>query len=390
MYRMSDLYNALENCLQAMEAGQKMDAVLAHYPDQAQELRPLLEASLLARNSGHFPISEAAKHRGRVRLLQRTNELRKVNSASRRRVIPFIPRMAIMLGLVGVLVLTGTGFVSASSGTLPGDQLYPVKRSWEGVRLFFAFSTQERNLLESQFDQERLDEIGGLLGKRKAAPIEFTGLVTKQTNDRWQVSGIPVSVTGFTSSPTGVIRDGAPVMIIGITSSDGVVEAQKVQVLQPGGPLPPFGLSENSESLPDGEQEGENSESTPVVVATPGSTVPGLQATAQPQKSYQFSGVVQSMLKDVWIINGQSVNMDQAAVVAGIKIGSLVIFDGYFDSGGKFIVTKAEVKSSDNLNKPQKGTGNNGSRNSGNGNDDHGGSGGEGGGDSGETEDGGN
>ena len=388
---MNDLYNALENCLQGLDEGQKMDAVLAHYPKDEQELRQLLEVSLLARNSGQFVISEASKHRGRVRLLQRANELRKVNSASHRRMIPFIPRMAIALGLVGIFALTGTGFVSASSGTLPGDQLYPVKRSWEGVRLFFAFNTEERDLLESQFDQERLDEIGGLLGKRKAAPIEFTGLVTKQTNDRWQVSGIPVTFTGSAGSPTGVIEDGAPVMVIGVTSSDGVVEAQKVQVLLPGGPLPPFGLSENSESLPVREQIGGNVVSTPIAVATPSLIVPGPQGPAQAQKSYQFSGVVQSMQKDVWIINGQSVYMDQADVGAGIKIGSVVIFDGYFYTGGKFIVTKAEVKSSDNLNKTQKGTGgNNGSGSSGNGSDDHGGSGGADGGSNGGTDDGGN
>ncbi len=369
-----------------MEEGQEMDAALAHYPNEELELRPLLEASLLARSSGQFVISEAAKHRGRVRLFQRANELRKVSSASHRRMIPLIPRMAILVGLVGILALTGTGFVSASSGTLPGDQLYSVKRSWEGVRLFFAFNTPERDLLESQFDQERLDEIGGLLGKRKAASIEFTGLVTKQTNDRWQVSGIPVAVTGSTNSPTGVIQDGAPVIVIGFTSSDGVVEAQKVQVLQPGGPLPPLGLSEYSESLPDGEQEGGNSVSTPIAMATPGLTVPEFQGPTQAQKSYQFSGVVQSMLKDVWIINGQSVYMDQAGTVGGIKVGSVVIFDGYFDSVGKFIVTKVEVKSGDNLNKPQKGTRNNGSGSSGNGSDDHGDSGG----DSGGAEDGGN
>jgi uncharacterized membrane protein YgcG len=389
---MNDLYNALENCLQGMDEGQELDAVLVNYPKNEQELRQLLEVSLLARNSGHFTISEASKHRGRVRLLQSANELRKVNGASHCRMIPLIPRVAIALGLVGIMALTGTGFVSASSGTLPGDQLYPVKRSWEGVRLLFAFNTQERDLLESQYDQERLDEIGGLLGKRKAAPIEFIGLVTKQTNDRWQVSGIPVTFTGSVSSPNGAIQDGAPVMVTGITSNDGIVEAQKVQVLQPGGPMPPLGLSEKGESYPDGEQEGGDTESTPVAVATPSLPVPGPQAPAQAQKSYQFSGVVQSMLKDVWIINGQSVYMDQADVVAGIKIGSVVIFDGYFDSGGKFIVTMAKVKSSDNLNKPQKGTGgNNGSGSSGNGSDDHhGGSGGSDGGDSGGSDDGGN
>ena len=235
---MNELYNALEICLQAIEDGQKIELVLALYPEFERELRPLLEVSLLARYSNHYDISEAVKHRGRVRLLQRANELRMVNGVSHHRMIPILPRVAIVLSLVGILALTSTGFVSASSGTLPGDQLYPVKRTWEGVRLFFAFNSEERDLLESQFEQERLDEIGGLLGKRIAAPIEFKGLVTQQTNGKWQVSGIPVSVTGSTSSPASGIPHGAPVIVTGITGSDGVVEAQEVQLLQSGGQLP--------------------------------------------------------------------------------------------------------------------------------------------------------
>ena len=375
---MNELHNALEDCLQAIDDGQKIESVLARYPGFEKELRPLLEVSLQARDSGNFVISEAVKHRGRVRLLQRANELRKVSGVSRRRMIPLFPRLAMALGLVGILVLTSTGFVSASSGTLPGDQLYPVKRTWEGVRLFFAFNSGEHDLLESQFEQERLDEIGGLLGKKIAAPIEFTGLVTRQANGRWQVSGIPVSVTGATNSPGSGIPDGAPVTVVGITRSDGVVEAQKVQLLQAGGPLPPFGLSENRGSTSNGEIEDGNNLTTPVAVI-PGLSIPGSQKSTQ--QTYQYSGVVQSQHNGVWVINGQSVSIDQAVAAGGIKVGSAVRFEGYYGEDGKFIITKVEIKSNDNLDKPKKDNGGAGSGNNG--------SGGDSGGDNGGSDDGG-
>jgi Domain of unknown function (DUF5667) len=383
---MNEFYDALENCLQAMEGGQKLESVLERYPDLERKLRPLLETSVLARESRQTVISEAVKHRGRVRLLQRANELRKVKSGSYSGRMHLFPRLAIALSLVGVSVLTSTGIVSASSGTLPGDQLYPVKRTWEGLRLFFASNAEERDLLESQFEQERLDEIDGLLGKGITAPIQFKGLVTMQVDGRWQISGIPVSVPVSTNSPAIDIPDGAPVIVTGVTGNNGVVEAQNVQLLQSGGPLPPFGPSENVESNSNGEHDDGNAIPTPVIVVTPGSGVSGSQKLIQGQITYQFSGVVQSQQKDVWIINGQSVSMDQVGVVGGIKIGSVVKFDGFYDTDGRFVVTKIEIKSADNSNKPRNDTGGNGSGKSANGSD---GKGGPGGGDDGNSDDGG-
>ena len=114
---MSDLYTALEECLRALEAGQDMENVLRRYPELAQELRPLLEASLQARTAGQFSVPREVQRRGRARLMQRTAETREAKR-TRRRMIPVFPRVAIALGLVGALVLSSTGLVSASSGAL--------------------------------------------------------------------------------------------------------------------------------------------------------------------------------------------------------------------------------------------------------------------------------
>ena len=45
---MSNLYEALEICLQEMEQGADLETVLFRYPEHADELRPILETSILA------------------------------------------------------------------------------------------------------------------------------------------------------------------------------------------------------------------------------------------------------------------------------------------------------------------------------------------------------
>ena len=379
---MNELSEILENCLEDIEAGKSIETILAWYPDLKAELRPLLEASMLARNSRKLAVPDDVKRRGRVRLLQYAAEMResKINPQHRR--IPVYSRAVITLALVVGLVLTSTGFVSASSGALPGDQLYPIKRTWEGMRLFFVSNPQERDLLESQFEQERLNEIDELLGKKQAAPITFTGLVTRQTDGQWVVSGIPVLVSSTTNPSMTDISAGAPVMIMGNTSSNGIVEAQKVQLLQPGGPLPPLEPSENSETNASGEQENNNSASTPAPAITQIPVGSGSQGSAPGKQPYQFSGVVQSMTNNVWVINGQTIYTDQAKIIGDIKVGSVVKFDGNFDSDGKFLVTTVEDITPGNTSPHRNNSGSNPSGNSGSGSGDHEQPGG-GGGDSG-------
>lgn len=368
---MNEMSEILENCLEDIEAGMSIETILAWYPDLGSELRPLLEVSVLARGSRILAVPDDVKRRGRARLLQYAAGIRESKIVAQRRMIPAFSRVAITLALVVVLALTSTGFVSASSGALPGDQLYPIKRTWEGMRLFFVSNPQQRDLLESQFEQERLNEIDELLGKKQAAPITFTGLVTRQTDGQWLVSGIPVSVPSTTNPAETAISAGAPVMIMGNTSSTGVVDAQQIQLLQPGGPLPPLEPSENSEPNSVGEQENSNSTSTPAPLITQIPTGTGSQISAPGKQAYQFSGIVQSMTNNVWVINGQTIYTDQAIITGNIKVGSVVKFDGNFDSDGKFLVTTVEDITPGISSPHRNNSGGNTSGNSGSGSGDH-------------------
>ena len=354
---MTDLYDALEDCLNALESGQTAEAALRRHPQLADQLRPLLQASLMARNSRRLHVPADVRRRGRSRLLQQAAEMAEAKTPLRRRpMIPIFPRLAITVGLVGALVLTSTGLVSASSSTLPGQQLYPVKRTWESVQLMFVFSPEQRDLLESDFEQERLNETSALLGRRLAAPISFSGLLSRQSDGKWLISGIPVMVSASTTLPAVPIVDGAPVTVTGITRADGLVEAQQIRVLQPGSALPPLEPSEQNDGEGGGSTEDSGGASGIVAPATAQSSPTQAPRSQGGSKSYQFRGVVEAMQGNIWRINGQAVYMDTAKINGNIKPGSIVKLEGYYGSDGRFMVTSVETDSN-SVNKKQGGDG---------------------------------
>ncbi len=354
---MTELHEALENCLQAIERGASLEYALRRYPQLADELRPMLAAALMAKDASRVHVPLDVRRRGRERLMGQVEAYERAGSPSRR-VIPAFSRLAITASLLLVLVGTSTGLVSASSGSLPGQQLYPVKRTWESVRLMLVFSPQEKDLLQSEFEQERLDETSELLGLHSAAPISFAGILAKRSDGHWLVSGIPVSMTSATKLPA-VLVEGVPVRVTGTTRADGVVDAKHVELLQPGSSLPPLEPSEGTEGHDTEAPENSGAVAPPVAMPTTGLTKQSSSGSETEHPSYQYSGVVQSTTGTVWQINGQPVYVDHAQISGQVSVGSIVRFQGYYSVDGKFIVTTIEVQASgsDTKHSGSEGTG---------------------------------
>jgi len=329
------LNDALEVCMKALETGVDIESVLKLYPHLADELRLLLEATLQAQSLATPSVPEAAIQRGRARVLQHAAEIREAAPKRRRRSSMFaFPRLATSMAIALLFLLSGTGLVSASSGALPGDNLYPVKRSWEDLRLLFIFSPEEREGLESEFEQERLDEISELLTQGRHEPIALKGLVTAQSNDTWKVSGITVMITSISQLPADPIAIGTPVIVIGHTNAQGFVEVDTLEILSPGASLPPLEPS-FSDSPDDEDSQGHDEE--PEMNGDE-------QSEEEGKKTYDFQGVVESMDGNIWTINGQRVNVEFAESKDAISVGALVEFEGYYSTIGEFLVTKIEIK----------------------------------------------
>ncbi len=310
------ILDALEYCLRAIQDGASVEAVLMRYPDMADELRPLLETARQARELKGPGPSPDTINRTRARLIQQAAHMR---PKRRTAVLPLVQRLGFSLALASVLLLSGTGLVRASSSTLPGDNLYPVKRTWEGVRLSFVANAGQRDALESEYEQERLDEVAQLLQKGRQAPITFSGLVTSQAGGQIMVSGVPVilsSETQFSGSP---VLQGAAVIVTGMTDALGQVAAMQVQVL-PSGSLVPVAEVQRSGT----EGEGTDGHSS----------------------TFHLEGTVNSIQGGLLVVDGRSVHIDQAQMPP-LVVGDMVEVKGYFTADGSFYATEVEIEHSD-------------------------------------------
>ncbi len=351
---MNNIFDVLEICLQEIENGADMETVIARYPNLAGELRPILETSMKARTMSNVEPSPEAIRRGRARVMQRAAEMRESRVAPRKRVIPAFQRLALSFTLAAFLLLSSTGLLSASASALPGENLYPVKRTWEGLRLLLIFDQQARTLLEDQFEYERLHEVNELLTEGRDETIQFAG-VFMRVNGVTYVSGVPVTLPAKMQLPAS----GAPVVLTGQTNAQGVVEIVSLDLLPDGSVVPvgdPVAMevesNENSNDSGDSNNSNDNDEAP---VPTP--------------QNYAMEGTLQAISSTTLMVNDLTIYPDNAKIEGELCIGARVEVEGYFHTDGRFIVTKVDVKGSCSTN----GSNNDNSNGSSSSNNDSGG-----------------
>jgi hypothetical protein len=246
--------------------------------------------------------------------------------------------------VVALLFVSSTNLVRAASTTLPGDSLYPVKRTWEDVSLLFTFDTNKREELELEHENERLDEVHELFAEGRSADVDFAGYVTRQSGTEWRVSGITVLVSPQTGLPDQSVDVGAAVRVRGKIQTNMSVMADRIQLLPQGSKLPEVEDNE-LESEEEDDDEGMN---LPLVENA------GIQsekestkanATSQPVNE-SFSGSIASIESRFLIVDGISMDVAHAEIIGTLKVGVPVKVEGYYDSSGIFIVLKIEVQNS--------------------------------------------
>ena len=327
------LFDALETCLQAIEQGETLDAAVGRFPALAADLRPMLQASLLARTLAGSPVPDVVQRRARSRLLQRAAEMREAKRAPRRSwLIQFRPLVASFLLLL--IFFSSTRLVSASSVALPGDHLYAVKRTWEDVRLAFAFNPQEHQTLELDYEAERQTEINALLTEGRSEPVSFSGYVTAQSEGQLSVSGILVTITEQTVMPGEPITVGTAVTVHGMTALDGSVDAHIINNVPAGKSIPtPKPEDENESEGGESNQETESDSSS-------GNETKDSGEDSQSGENSIIVGVIQTMNGNVWVVNGHMVNVSGAEILGTPVLGAGVTIEGYVNANGVFVVTR--------------------------------------------------
>ncbi|MEW6028694.1 MAG: DUF5667 domain-containing protein [Chloroflexota bacterium] len=338
------LFDPLEVCLQALERGEDVETALRRYPDLAAELRPLLESSRHARTLAAFEVPEGAVRRGRARLLQRAAELREAKRAPRRSFLFTFRPLAVTLMLV-LFFLGGTGLVRASSGALPGDNLYPVKRSWEDLQLLFVTDEVEREGLELEYENERLEEIHELLARGRTEEVAFSGYVIAVHDGQLNVGGLPVHIAGA-ALPVQPVTTGAAVTVSGTTRPDGAIQASQVSFLPPGAVIPtvepeefePEDSEEADEETPQPESNDQEEPDSPSTPEAP---------EEEDLEEGRLEGVIELMQGGLWLVDGRPVDISGARIIGTPVVGATVRIEGYYTADGRFVATRIEVLADD-------------------------------------------
>lgn len=310
---MTNIIDALEFCLHETENGVDVEAALTRFPEFKDELRPILETAVKARAMAVSEPNPEVVRRSRARVMQHAAAIRESRNP-KRRIFPTLQRLGLSFALATVFLLSGGGIVNASASSLPGESLYPVKRGWESLRLFFVFDVAVREFMQNEFESERLHEANELLVEGRNEIIRIAG-VFMQVNGLSYVSGLQVI------PPVGmpIPADGDAVIVTGHTNAQGYIEVYSFEIL-PTGSIVPAGIPIQMEI------ESEN----------------GSTSGTKTVSEFEVKGTLDDFTSTSLVINGMTVYMENSKVEGKLCIGIIVEVKGYYARDGRFIASEVE------------------------------------------------
>jgi hypothetical protein len=190
--------NILDECLERILGGETLERCLKLYPEQAAELKPLLETVLVVKEAS--AVEPSPEFRARARY-QFRSALGEKAAPKRRPFFGWLPQWAAALSIVLVVLLAGGGTVAAASNSMPDGILYPVKLAAENVQLALNTSELGKARLCADFADRRVAEIVYMAEKGDAHQVE---LITERLDDRLET--LAELASGLGGEESGELR----------------------------------------------------------------------------------------------------------------------------------------------------------------------------------------
>ena len=180
--------NILDECLERLLVrGETIEQCLEGYPEQAAQLKPLLETALAARKASAIQPRPEFKARARY---QFRSALQETATPKRRPFFGWLPRWATAVIIVLIVLLAGGGTAVAASNSMPDNFLYPVKLAIEQVQLALTPSQLAKANLCAEFADRRVDEIIYMADKGDVHQVE---LITQRLDNRLDMLAVLAS-----------------------------------------------------------------------------------------------------------------------------------------------------------------------------------------------------
>ncbi len=194
MKETKEFNNILDECLERLLVrGETVEQCLVSYPEQADELEPLLQTALATKKA--LAIQPHPEFRARARY-QFGSALRGVKPKRKFFSLGWQPRWAMAVSVVLIMLLAGGGAVAAAGGSMPDSLLYPVKLATEQVWLTLTPSNMGRAELHAKLADRRVTEIIYMADKGDVQKVEV--IAQRLDNHLVMVAGL-----GSTLEPNG-------------------------------------------------------------------------------------------------------------------------------------------------------------------------------------------
>ncbi|HEY78077.1 MAG TPA: hypothetical protein G4O09_03080 [Dehalococcoidia bacterium] len=169
MGKTKEIDNILDECLERLiKGGETIEQCLVRYPEQAVELRPLLETALVTKKVSNIKPRPEFRSRARYQFQAALQE-----TPARRGFFTFVwPAWATVVAIVLALLLSGGGTVALAADSMPDEPLYSVKIATEQVRLAFTFSEIGKADLNARFADRRVAEITAIANRAEPKDLD--------------------------------------------------------------------------------------------------------------------------------------------------------------------------------------------------------------------------
>ena len=198
----------LAYCIEEIESGRKtVSGCLATYPAEAAELREIFAIAFSIGLSPHVAPAADFRWRGRRELLEAISSPKNlVTTRGLPRLKWQLPKIfptrrilsmpAIVIALVIALVSGGGGAAYASQDTLPGDALYQVKTTLEGLQLAVAGSDEAKAQVHLELAAKRLEEAQKAAQKGREDALQASAAAATQQMEAAQQNITTAAVSG--------------------------------------------------------------------------------------------------------------------------------------------------------------------------------------------------
>ena len=222
-----DDYSLFETCLSRLEAGEDLEAILASYPERADKLRPLLLAAIKARQSGKpIRVPASAQVDSRTRFLIEASQIQERKQHG----LFFQLRYAGVTALIVLFIAAGIyGTAVASTQTVPGETLYPVKRAVEQAQLALTDDQVARLQLEEEFDRRRVAETAALAKTGRPEKVALAGQLIEKPEQGYSVGGLKLALDPEEEALARSLS-GSYVEVEGVVRGEEGVEVEKLEL----------------------------------------------------------------------------------------------------------------------------------------------------------------